>query len=100
MLESNPIPKQHKENYLKWNWETIENQLAFPDPEKFKSSANERYRENKLYKYLLRFYSPSRGNFRTLAWTMDNFVYIKCGRLMIKNSITIPENLPLVKNPP
>lgn len=31
---------------------------------------------------------------------MSNFTYIKACMLLIRNSITIPENLPLVKNPP
>ena len=53
-----------------------------------------------MYKYLLRFYSPSRGGFYKLEWDTSNFIYIKIGMLLIKNSITIPENLPLVKNPP
>ncbi len=53
-----------------------------------------------MYKYLLRFYSPSRGNFFKLDWHMSNFTYIKACMLLIRNSITIPENLPLVKNPP
>lgn len=42
-----------------------------------------------MYKYLLRFYSPSRGNFYKLDWHMANFTYIKAGMLLIRNSITI-----------
>lgn len=53
-----------------------------------------------MYKYLLRFYSPSRGNFFKLDWHMSNFMYVKIGILLVKNSITIQENLGLVKNPP
>lgn len=53
-----------------------------------------------MYKYLLRFFSPSRGNFHKLEWSTNNFVYIKVGMLLVKNSITITENLPLIRNPP
>jgi hypothetical protein len=43
-----------------------------------------------MYKYLLRFFSPSRGSFYKLDWHMNNFIYVKIGMLLVKNSITIP----------
>jgi hypothetical protein len=43
-----------------------------------------------MYKYLLKFYSPTRGSFRNLDWHMYNFNYIKVGMHLIRSCITIP----------
>lgn len=63
-----PIPKDVKEDYRFWKWKIIEDLLSFPDPEKYRNTTNDRFRENKLYRYLLKFYSPSRGAFSSLHW--------------------------------
>jgi hypothetical protein len=65
LLNLNPIPKEHKENFKKWDWNIIIDLLSFPDVEKegTKPDNSDKYREYKLFKYLLRFYSHSRGNF-------------------------------------
>jgi len=48
----------------------------------------------------LRFFSHTRGSFSELKWVNENFQYAKVGKLFIRTAITIPEMLPLVKNPP
>jgi hypothetical protein len=102
MLESNPIPKEHKENFKKWDWNKLIDLLSYPDldKEKTKPDNNEKHKEGKLFKYLLRFFSHSKGNFAEQKWMYENFIYLKAGKLFIKNTITIPDNLFLVKNPP
>ena len=90
LFELQPIPKEYKEEYRFWKWKIIEDLLSFPDPEKFKSNSSDRFRENKLYKYLMKFFSPSRGAFSKLDWEKENFKYHKIGLLLVKNTITIP----------
>lgn len=65
-----------------------------------KPDSSDKYKEFKLFKYLLRFYSYSRGNFAEQKWCSDNLIYIKAGKLLIQNTLMIPDNLALVKNPP
>lgn len=80
----------------------IEELFAFPD--RFKDSSrldsHEKHKEGKIFKYLLRFFSHTRGSFSELKWSEENFQFIKVGKLFIRTAITIPEMLPLVKNPP
>ena len=49
---------------------------------------------------MLRFYSYTRGNFAEQKWNSDNMIYVKAGKLFILNTLLIPDNLALVKNPP
>jgi hypothetical protein len=65
-----------------------------------KPDSSDKYKEFKLFKYLLRFYSYTRGNFAEQKWNSENLVYIKAGKLLIQNTLLIPDNLALVKNPP
>lgn len=76
--------------------------LSFPDIEKegTKPDSSDKFKEFKLFKYLLRFYSLMRGNFAEQKWSVDNLIYIKGGKLLIQNTLMIPDNLTLVKNPP
>lgn len=66
-----PIPKEHKENFKKWDWNAIIDLLSFPDVEKEggRPDSSDKYKEFKLFKYLLRFYSYSRGNFAEQKWS-------------------------------
>ncbi len=34
LLDLRPIPKEHKENFKKWDWNAIIDLLSFPDVEK------------------------------------------------------------------
>ena len=87
---------------MRWKWNLIEELLLYPDVEKYKEKPDnsERHKEGKMYKYLLRFYSPSKGAFIKHDWNVEYFQYVKVGMLIVKNVITIPENLPLVVKPP
>jgi hypothetical protein len=65
LLDLKPIPKEHKESFKRWDWNTIIDLLSFPDIEKegSKPDSNDKFKEFKLFKYLLRFFSPLRGSF-------------------------------------
>lgn len=41
-----------------------------------------------------------RGSFAEQKWSVENLIYIKAGKLLIQNTLMIPDNLALVKNPP
>lgn len=64
IYETTAILRESKEKYQRWKWEAIEEILKHPYDNKTKNLLEtENHKENKLIKYLLRFYSPTKRLF-------------------------------------
>ena len=70
-----------QKDWQKWNWQSIKEiiECFLCNSHRFNEAV-----KNKFLKKLLNFYQPSKKIFIFLDWKSDNFIYAKCGYLLLK----------------